>query len=259
MLALLAGTAALLLRLRMRLDSAYLLVIAAVMLAGVVYEGGDAFGHARFIAPLLPLLYLGGIAGGAVVLKRLALPPLPSAALATAVLTLGALSLLRASLDPSIAVEKRLQDDGKNVSVWLSENAPEDYTVGAFAVGIVGYYSDRDILDLLGLNDVETAHTHVEGLGEGLAGHEKTNPGYVLEEARPELILISLGEPSRRTEEAIRQELSGLPATDPRSSLYRDERLWDQYDVRAVQIGNRWFHFLQRSDTVAAWQAPGLY
>ncbi|MEX1255199.1 MAG: hypothetical protein WEE64_12745 [Dehalococcoidia bacterium] len=259
LLALAAGVTALLLRARLRVDAAYVLALTAVLLAEIVYEGGDGFGHGRFIVPLLPLLYLGGIAGGAVVLRRLALAPVPAAALATAVLTLGAMSLTRASIDPSLSLEERSQADGKELSIWLSEHTPEDYTIAAYAVGIVGYYSDRDILDLLGINDATIAHTDVSNLGAGLAGHEKYNTDYVLERARPELIIAGLGEPRRLTEEQLRARLSSLADADVRSHLFTSPRVWQLYDVRAVQIGNRWFHLLQRADTVSEWQAPDLF
>ncbi|MEX1255202.1 MAG: hypothetical protein WEE64_12760 [Dehalococcoidia bacterium] len=257
LLALAAGVSALLLRARLRVDAAYVLTLCGVLLAGVVYEGADSFPHGRFIAPLVPLLYLAGIAGGAVVLKRLALPARPAAVVATVLLTLAALSLARTSLHPGLAAEKQLQRDGIDLSVWLNENAPEDYTIGAYGVGVVGYYIDRDILDLLGLNDVKIAHTDVSNLGAGLAGHEKSNPDYVLEEAQPELIIPTLGDFVRRTEDQLREGFEGL--ADARRLLLADERLWERYDVRAVKIGNRWFHLLQRADTVSEWQAPGLF
>ena len=50
-----------------------------------------------------------------------------------------------------------------------------------------------------------------------------------------------------------------LPPTDPRRPLLTDPRLWERYDVRAFQIGNQWFHLLQRADTVGDWQMDGLY
>ncbi|MBI4570619.1 MAG: hypothetical protein HY723_01615, partial [Chloroflexi bacterium] len=74
LLALAAGAALLAARPRLRDDAAYIIALSAAMLIGVVIEGGDAFGHGRFVVPLLPLLYLGGLAGYATVLERLALP-----------------------------------------------------------------------------------------------------------------------------------------------------------------------------------------
>ena len=34
--------------------------------------------------------------------------------------------------------------------------------------------------------------------------------------------------------------------------------LWERYQVRALYLDGRWFHFLQRNDTVAELKAPGL-
>jgi hypothetical protein len=258
-LALAAGLTALLLRPRLRLDAAYLLALVGVMLGAIVYEGADSFPHGRFMVPLLPLLYLGGMAGGAVVLRRLSIPQRQSAAIAAVLLTLAALSLLRSNQHPTLVAEDLLQRDSVDLATWLSENSPEDYTIGAFGVGAIGYYSDRDILDLLGLNDVETAHSEVDDLGAGLAGHEKSNPDYVLEEARPEIIIPSLGQRSAQTEAQLRESFVSLPMSDGRRPLLTDTRLWQRYDVRTIQIGDSWFHLLQRADTVSEWQAPGLF
>jgi hypothetical protein len=210
------------------------------------------------MVPLLPLLYLGGMAGAGVLLQRLTLGRAGSAALAAVVLSFLALSLVRASLDPGLPAEKELNVQGERLAVWLRENSPEDYTIGAFAVGIVGYESDRDILDLLGLNDVATAHTDMPDIGEGLAGHEKSNPDYVLEEALPELIIVGLAEPRQLDEDELREKYVSLSLNDPRRAVLADRRLWDRYDVRAARIDDRWFHLLQRADTVRDWDAPGL-
>jgi len=39
---------------------------------------------------------------------------------------------------------------------------------------------------------------------------------------------------------------------------FSDPRLWERYEVRAANLDGRWFHFLQRKDTVAELQVRGL-
>ena len=251
---LLGGMAVLLANPRLRGDAAYLLLLVGAMLTAIVIEGGDDFPHGRLIVPVLPLMYVGGLAGLATLLQRLSLPSLQSAAFAVAVLTLGAMSLFRGSLDLAapIAQERRALQERELLADWLSENTPPEYTIGAFAVGAIGYYSDRDVLDLLGLNDVVIAHSDVPNFGTGLAGHEKYNIDYVLDEVRPEIIVTNDAQPGPLTTEAFRA-LAIVPSpVEARNALFRDLRFWQQYEVRPIEIDGLWFNLLQRKDTLSA-------
>ena len=249
---LLGGMAVLLANPRLRGDAAYLLLLAGGMLTAVVIEGGDDFPHGRLIVPILPLIYIAGLAGLATLLQRLSLPSVQSAALAAAVLTLGAMSLFRGSLDLAapIAQERRALQERELLATWLSENTPPGYTIAAFAVGAIGFYSDRDVLDLLGLNDVVIAHSDVPDFGTGLAGHEKYNIDYVLDEVRPEIIITNDAQPGPLTTEAFRA-LAIVPSpVEARNVLFADLRLWQQYEVRPIEIEGLWFNLLQRKDTL---------
>ena len=226
------------------------------MLAAVVYEGGDFFPHGRFVVPLLPLLYLGGLAGFATLLKRLAVEPAAAALITAAALTLGGLSLYPQAHD--VLAGPETIETRRILGTWLRQSTPPDYTIAYFFVGAFAYYSDRDALDLLGLNDVVIAHTGIPGLGTGILGHEKHNVDYVLDEVRPELIVPIGSEPQPRTREELQHEFNELHSKDFRKVLLTDARLWERYTARSVKIEGRWFNFLQRRDTVAELQGPGL-
>ena len=240
-----------------RRDAAYLLALTGVMLAGVVVEGGDT--HARFITPLLPLLFLGGLAGFASLLKRAALPQAQTLAVAGLALTLGGLALLPASQDPLLPFGRRSIEERRQLGVWLNENTPPNYVIADFAIGATAYYAiDRDFLDMFGLNDVVIAHTEIPGMGSGITGHEKYNADYVYDEVRPEIIVVAQVRRDPLTAVELQQtirETSLLPAS---YLLLTDPRLWRDYKVRALDIGGRWLHLLQRRDTVPDLQAPGL-
>ena len=163
-----------------------------------------------------------------------------------------ALKPLRLAGEPEILQERRL------LGTWLSDNTPSDYTVAGCAVGALGYYTDRDILDMLGINDVAIAHTDVPDFGRGLAGHEKYNVDYVLFEVRPEIIITSDAAGQPFTEELLRRKFAEGTPVRARDELLTDPRLWVRYQVRSVNIDGRWFNFLQRRDTVAELQGPGL-
>jgi arabinofuranosyltransferase len=244
-LALLAGAALLLTIPRLRWDGAYIITATAAMLGTVALEGGDAFGHGRFIVPILPFVYLSGLAGFAMLLARLSLTSVQAALLAAAVLSVAGLILLRGSDNPHIPKEREAHEERRILGEWLRDNTPPEYTIAAFAVGSVAYYSERDFLDLLGLNDTVIARSEVPGFGKGIAGHERYNVDYALRHVRPEIILTGDADPRPLTASELRTA-GGLPA---KVAYLRSEELWEQYDVRSINIDGRWFTFLQRRDT----------
>lgn len=254
-----AGTATLLTLQRLRTDAEYILAVSSAMLLGIAFEGGDAFDHGRFIAPLLPLIYAGGLAGLSTLLKRLPFPPAQGALVAALILTFGGLTLLQHSDDPGIPGDRERHVDRRVLGLWLREHTPEHYTVAAFAVGSLAYHSERDILDMFGLNDVVIARTDIPNFGSGLAGHEKYNPDYVLGAVRPEIIVISDADSRPLSTEEFRQRHTDPPGLPAKRTLLGDPRLWEQYQVRSLLLEGRWFNFLQRKDTVAELQAPGLH
>lgn len=131
--------------------------------------------------------------------------------------------------------------------------------IADFAIGATAYYAiDRDFLDMFGLNDVIIAHTDVPNFGAGITGHEKYNTDYVYDEVRPEIIVVAQVRREPLTADELLQsirETSLLPAS---YLLLTDPRLWRDYEVRALDIGGRWLHLLQRRDTVPELQTPGL-
>lgn len=238
---------------RLRRDTAYILTLAAALLAVIVYEGGDDFPHGRFLVPLLPLLYLAGLSGTAILLRRLPLEPALRGSLAALAMSAGALLLLQASLHNSvpIEIERRALPAREAFGQWLRLHTPPDYTIGAFAVGAIAYHSDRDVLDLLGINDVTIAHADVPDFGAGIAGHEKYDVDYVFDEAQPEILIPFDVDTAPQTREQMRERFKILSPVEARNQILNDSRLWLLYDVRSVNIGEgRWFNFLQRKDTI---------
>jgi hypothetical protein len=251
------GSLFLLLLDRIKADVIYVLGLTAALLAAIAIEGGDAFPHGRFVVPLLPLLYLAGVAGYAHMLKRLSLGKMQAAAVAGVALVLAGLALTASSQDTSIPAERANMEERQLLGRWLSEYVPEDYTIAAYAVGALGYHAEQDVLDLLGVNDVTIAHTGVPDLGKGIAGHEKYNTDYVFDEAQPELIVPADAHVGPMSDAELRDLFSGTSLV-ARDIYLHDPRLWERYAVRSVEIEGRWFNFLQRRDTVADLQAPGL-
>jgi hypothetical protein len=73
---------------------------------------------------------------------------------------------------------------------YLKQTAPPGATLAIDAAGVVPFVSGLSTLDMLGLNDTHIAHT-ATATGEGVAGHEKTDPQYILAQ-RPTYIAVGM-------------------------------------------------------------------
>lgn len=69
----------------------------------------------------------------------------------------------------------------------LNETLPENATIATIPIGALGYWSDRYIIDMLGLIDLHIARADVE-TGKGVIGHEKFDTEYVLNK-KPDIIM----------------------------------------------------------------------
>ncbi len=90
------------------------------------------------------------------------------------------------------------------------------------------------------------------GFGTGIAGHERYNVDYILDEVRPEIIVTNDAQPGPLTTEAFRALASVQSPVEARNALLTDPRLWQQYEVRSIEIDGLWFNLLQRKDTLSA-------
>ncbi len=249
----LLGSAGLLTQPKLRGDAGYILAIVGAMLTAIVLEGGDFLPHGRFVGPLMPLLYLSGIVGFAVLLKRSVPRPGHAALVAVVALSLGGLALLPSSQDPTILLERDFRIQSENVGRWMDDHTPPDFTIATSAVGTIAYYSNRDVLDVLGINDVVIAHSSVPDLGEGMAGHEKHNNDYVFAQ-QPEIFLAVWGEDVPWPRGRMTGD-SGIRGWD---AIFRDSRLDEDYELRWLFSEDKWHMFFQRKDTISQLDAPGI-
>jgi hypothetical protein len=166
----------------------------------VVAVGGDHFPLGRFfVAAMPPLMLL--VTHGAVTalwlaqlararwsgrLRHASLAPPALAGLALLLfLGLNVLPLPRLdSRDPSGRIWGEYQVALKNRELgwWFYRNTPPDTLVATGIAGAMPYYGQRPVLDMLGLNDLHIAHLEVATMGQGIAGAEKTDLAYVLDQ-----------------------------------------------------------------------------
>lgn len=251
-LPLIIGLGILAVRGRTRADGAYLLAIVAAWYAAVAYEGGDAFVHGRFIVPILPPLVMGGLYGLASLLDRVTLAVPRSFAWAAPAFALGTLLVAASPWDsgsnPWMRAEIQAVRDRHELGLWLKENVPPDYTIAVWAAGAVSYYSELRSLDLFGLNDPVIAHTPVASFGRGVPGHERYNLDYVLDDVRPQIIVMTDAAPIILTRERWDEVKPGL--IEGVNLMLRDPRLWDQYEPVSVEYERGWFNLAVRKDSL---------
>jgi hypothetical protein len=225
-----------------RAQTALILGLPAVFLAYVAAVGGDFKATGRFVLPLLGPL--GLLAAGALAAAgaRLGRPWLPVAA----TLLLGAVDLgrqlpaLRAAADERNAVALRDAAVGR----FLHENARPDALLAIHSAGAVPYYSGLRTIDMWGLSDKHIGRRRVPTMGEGMAGHEKTDHDYVF---------------SRDPDLYLPQDLllTPTPAELPVPSDFPAD-FERRYRQLSVQIGEEgWLNLFVRADAPPLWRGAG--
>ena len=186
------------------------------MIAGyssyIIAIGGDVLPAFRFWVPLVPvgsvLVGLGVVALGRTVGSRLGTGATPVTTAAIAVLLVGL---------SGFGVERhwdRFQNDRKinqdhvdtmrDIGLWLKDRLDPHEAIATTPIGAVSYFSERPVIDMLGLTDWEVAHRpmFVPGL-EDTWKEKKYNAPSVLRR-RPTVILFSTGiRPSATAEKAL--------------------------------------------------------
>jgi hypothetical protein len=164
-------------------------VTCIVFLAALAWEGGDHFGNFRLVAPALPLACAAAASlaahfrwraiATAVVIATVALPAITGFRIGDG------------SLQPSLPGTKFIRDEAvftrnaREAGEALATLPPG--TVATVAIGAIGYFSRRPILDLVGLTDERIARSpHLRGAA---AGHDHADVDYVLWR-QPEIALL---------------------------------------------------------------------
>jgi|CXWL01.1.fsa_nt_gi hypothetical protein len=240
----------------------YVLVLAGVWFGYTAYVGGDSLLRYRFLAPVLPLYYsvLAVTAVSVATRLRSAMPRQRYAA--EAIASLAFLAAVAVTLHPQVVDaidtrgERRAVADRSTIGLWMRDNLADDTTVAAIPVGAIGYESRLTVIDMLGITDEHIAHRKLK-IGELAAGHEKYDSEYVLDR-KPDIILLFDSLTEEPLGEAAYNQLSGIfiPAA---IDMVSNERLFEEYDRRAVKVDGKWLNLLVRKDasSVLAETLPG--
>jgi len=159
--------------------------------AYVVAVGGDAFHFHRFWLPIAPALLVLAWAAFVRGLGQSA-----RARIATTAAACFALWWLGASLPRALSAEMRdlgparfLRAAGRATGECIRRRTAPTESIAAIGIGALRYFSDRPVIDMLGLTDLHIARETEVPMGAGLAGHEKYDSGYVLSR-RPTYICV---------------------------------------------------------------------
>jgi hypothetical protein len=172
-----------------RLSAAFVFLGAYV--AYVVAVGGDAFTFYRFWVPVVPsLLALTWAAAvrGAGGPGRTRLATAAAAVLAAWWMGSAALANLRAErwIVPG---SRAVHAANKAMGLCIRDHTAPGESIAAAGIGAIRYYSDRPVIDMLGLTDLHIARETRVPMGGGWAGHEKYDSRYVLSR-RPVYICV---------------------------------------------------------------------
>jgi hypothetical protein len=154
--------------------------------AAVVYVGGDYMPLARFFLPVYPLLAWFGVLG-----LRAALRARPRALrIATGALVVAAL-WPHAQRGELYALYRQNEARWIRIGKSLAARAPAGSSLALAPIGAVGYHSELEILDFLGLtNDVVLESA--PDLGTDMKGHQRTNMVWILAQ-EPDYVIIGNG------------------------------------------------------------------
>ncbi len=233
----------------------YLAALAAAWLVWVAFSGGDSLLAARFIEPILPVIYLAAGLGAA---AALALVP-PSSA--RAVLPAGALlfggmvmASLYGSLDLGIPLERGGVADRVAIGRWMGATLPPGTSVAVTPAGAIPYESGLPALDMLGLNDTHIGRASTAAFGEGPPGHEKYDIDYVLEQS-PAVIFVfnALASGPARTAGDYARLTWNFPAE---YLLVHDPRTFQRYRPFWLELQpGRWLNLLIDERAAGVWNA----
>jgi arabinofuranosyltransferase len=227
------------------------LALVAMLFAYLLKVGGDYFAFQRFLLPGVPFLVLGvWYFWFGPVSKRDQWEESRRPVLWAAV-TLFGLVTWSNLMPPGHMLQHRLLQrtipEYIAAGKMLREAVPEKATVATIPIGALGLYSERKILDLVGLTDLHLAHLAID-TGRRVVGHEKYDYGYVLEQ-QPEVIL-QLPVLFARGETGLRQWLQKTTLNTQQYTIYQYRELPENYELC--------WHAVEKPQPLRRGQAPAV-
>lgn len=168
----------------------YALLVTLIYSAYIIGVGGDHFRGERFFVPLVPWFALLIADGVATLIQALPAPARlarPLLALGLVVASLTALART-APLDTTIRGLDESVWIWREIGWWLYDHGAPDASIAVAGAGAVAFYGQRTAIDMYGLTDRHIGRLDIADMGQGVPGHEKRDPGYILDQRRPTYI-----------------------------------------------------------------------
>jgi hypothetical protein len=150
-------------------------IIVIVYTLYIIIVGGDFVPGVRFFAPVMALICILSASTIGVVFNRKIIPFLISITILYNIYMLNFYYIT-----PQMVTEP-VTEAGREVGLWLKNNAAPDAVIATNTAGSIPYYSGLKTIDMLGLNDAHIAHREMPDMGARYAGHEKADGRYVLD------------------------------------------------------------------------------
>ncbi|MCI0655480.1 MAG: hypothetical protein L0170_00205 [Acidobacteria bacterium] len=247
----------------------FLLCSIALYTLHVIRIGGDYSYFGRYLVPTLPMLISLSAVGAILLWKRtsglgrvprcgMALVVLAASCLELAAGSLGELrdrpfllyrrwNLLEAVPAPGDPFASLFRPDYIHMGKAIQEYFPPGRTVACLAVGAIGYYSDRPILDLLGINDRRIARLPVatNRFESWSSGHMKGSAQELLAR-RPDYAILNIRASDTPGVEPSDEIMRKYPFVD---DLLKSPRFRAEYHLESCALPDgRWMNFYRRDD-----------
>ncbi|MFO0676403.1 MAG: hypothetical protein U0169_07705 [Polyangiaceae bacterium] len=177
-----------------RTSSRFGVAVVVGSLAFFLRSGGDTFGYSRLAFPVVPLAAILAARGLAAITGRFVTSSAGVALRTGAPLLLAALGV-RAAVSHAIPEQHQFP----NVAAWtavgryLKAHHP-GARIATVPIGAIGFYSELDVIDLVGLTEARIARSGngvpEDRLTRTWIGHERHDLPYVLERA-PDLVVTT--------------------------------------------------------------------
>lgn len=247
-----------------RFETCYLGGISVVLLGIVAFNGGDHFGGARFLEPVLPLLLIIISVGISDILSGSAVPiPVKAGGvLAVLLLMMYWCGQTRGIIIDSIYhfttrhANPIFRADPKEYHTYdaavigfmemgrtLKRIAQPGQSIAAIPVGAIGYYSGLRVFDMAGVVDVVIAHEPFDPVFTATwrPGHDKGDGLYILSH-HPDFIqlLDVLTSQSMAEPDAHAMQYKSIV------EIWNSEEFHDSYEFYPVQVEGGWYYNLYR-------------
>ncbi len=168
----------------------YALPLTLVYSAYIIAIGGDHFRGERFFVPLIPWIAIL-LADG---LATLLTAPRTAQRLVRPLLALGLAAGALAALVRTAPLDTTIRGLDESVWIWreigwwMADHTPPEASIAVAGAGAIAFYGQRTTIDMYGLTDRHISRLAVASMGQGVAGHEKRDPAYILDQRRPDYI-----------------------------------------------------------------------